>query len=168
MPGRGKPMTGDMFRSLCRRLAPLLTEAEGLGLDAYATLYMLGGVESSFGAEAYKTRYEKSYDVGGRYCSPELSKRFGRDAACSYGPFQIMFVNAWAMDTLVEPDDMLDPLIAGFLSCEFLNNRLARRKPMTPLAVLDLWNTGSQGDKYLPAANYTTKGVAYYEQALNP
>lgn len=168
MPLKGRPMAGgpEAFAKYCRRLAPLLDAAGSLGLDAFALLHMLGGVESSFGAEAHRARYEKAYDVGGRYFSPELTARFGRDAACSYGPFQIMFVNAWATDTAVTPNDMLDPLIAGFISCEYLNKRLRRDRPSTPAAVLDMWNTGTSRDKIKPDPRYAEKGVGYYESAM--
>jgi hypothetical protein len=52
--------------------------------------------ESTMGADR-GPRHEAVYDEGGMYASnttqASLLKRYGRAAACSYGPWQVMFVN---------------------------------------------------------------------------
>jgi hypothetical protein len=156
------------FKQLCRDLAPLVTEAKPLGLDPYALLYMLGGVESSFGLVARQARFEKAFSRGGPYFVPELDKEFGDMAACSYGPWQIMFVNARRVCPEVTPEELRTSVrAAGVASALFLNSQLAAKKPQTAAEVLDVWNTGTQRDSLKPSPHYTDKGVGYYRSALD-
>lgn len=156
------------FKQLCRDLAPLVTEAAPLGLNAYALLYMLGGVESSFGLVASQARFEKAYARGGPYAVPELDKEFGDMAACSYGPWQIMFVNARSVCPEVVPEELRTSVrAAGVASALFLNRQLRAKKPKTAADVLDIWNTGTQRDAIRPSSHYVIKGTNYYQSALN-
>lgn len=167
MPFRAEPMEVSSFRRLCKDLAPIVTEAAGLGLDAYALLYMLGGVESSFGIAQHQPRYEKVFSRSGRYGSRKLDKLFGDLAACSYGPWQIMFANARTVSPEVTPVGLMEPQVAGLVTAQFLNAQLKRFKPRTPTDVLDIWNTGYHRDDAKPAKRYTDKGLGYYQTATD-
>ena len=154
------------FKRLARLAAPILRQAPELGLDPYALLYMLGGLESSWGTNNVP-RFERSYARGGRYFSPDLDRLHGDHAAMSYGPLQIMFRNA--VDTLpgITPERLMEPVTSVVVATEFLNGAVLRRfSASTPEAVLDAWNTGNPNDRILPADAYLKRGVQYYRRAL--
>ena len=71
--------------------------ADGV-IDGVRLLVAMGGRESNFGANL-RPRHETAYDINGRFWrdSSLLQKyiaEHGWDGACSYGPLQIMAVNA--------------------------------------------------------------------------
>jgi hypothetical protein len=128
----------------CRALGPTLDAA--LLPSAYKAeqlLWAICGNESSFGASC-TPRHEPAYDVGGRYAqSPDqaaLLARFGSAGACSYGPMQVMLVNAPSGFT---PDlfaDVTSGIEAGVFA---LGTLLRRNKPQSLTQIGMCYNHGS-------------------------
>jgi hypothetical protein len=83
--------------SLAKQYGPKLALPARSVLNGVAVMCAFAENESSFGANC-KPRYEQAYDVGGRYAAnPEqaaLLEKYGRAAAFSYGPWQILPCNA--------------------------------------------------------------------------
>lgn len=124
----------------CRAYGPQLTELP-YGVDGAQLLWALAGNESSFGANC-APRHEPAYDVGGRYADADLLARFGRAAACSYGPWQIMFANC---PSHYIPEDMNDLDKAAVATVLFLNRQLNRFRPSTLRSIGAIWNGGNPG-----------------------
>ena len=87
-------------------------------------------------------RFEPAYFTGGRYAMNDqmriLLSVFGRDAACSYGPWQVMLVNAptW------KPSDFDHIDICSEAFVNFLNQRSKKRAPQTLTEFGELYNGG--------------------------
>lgn len=149
------------FRELCQFYAPTVKAPPGV--DPYALLYALGMAESS-GGTFNITRYEKSYHSG-RYAVPALIEKFGAAAACSYGPWQIMYVNA--TDVLghdVDPIRLHIPEVAAVASIRWLNEHVIGRGAVTVRDIADAWNTGNHRDANVPHA-YIAKVERWYGEA---
>ena len=85
----------EIIASLCKQHAPdLFTPAQwqGTPLDKVRLLWGIAGVESSFG-EFCGPKHESGYCVGGRYFDRDRTLQWGCLAHCSFGPWQVMFVN---------------------------------------------------------------------------
>ncbi len=80
--------------ALCKQYGPLLNAD---GIDGRKLMWAIAGNESSFGKNTMP-RYEPAYDIGGIYANQqpqnELLKAWGKQAAYSYGPWQMMPCNA--------------------------------------------------------------------------
>lgn len=79
----------------CAQFGPLLVVPEGL--DGRRVMAAIASNESSTGRNC-GPRHEPAYDEGGEVYkdSPEqqrLVAQYGNSAACSYGPWQCMFIN---------------------------------------------------------------------------
>ena len=112
-------------------------------IDGGTLLWALAGNESSHGVNC-GPRHEPAFDVGGTFYadSPEqqaLIAKFPYQAACSFGPLQIMFCNAPEGAT---PADFDDLTTAMQYSVAFLNKQLARWKPLTLTTLGQIWNSG--------------------------
>lgn len=111
-------------------------------MDGTQLLWAMSGNESSFGADC-APRHEPAYDVGGTYGSkavmaPLLAK-WGSAAACSYGPWQLMFCNApdgWS------PDNLNSLNLAGRATVIFLNRQIAQFHPQNLAEIGECWNGG--------------------------
>ena len=133
------------------------------GVDGSQLLWALSGNESSFGANV-TPRHEPAYDVGGVYGDGPVMKsllaRYGSAAACSYGPWQIMFCNVpagWS------PSDMDDLPKAARATVLFLNSLLERFTPWTLAEVGECWNGGHTMETPPPGvARYVHDLIANY------
>jgi hypothetical protein len=79
----------------CQRYGPLLESPDGL--DGAHIMGAIATNESSLGLNC-GPRHEPSYDVGGAIYNgstmqQSLVREFGTAAACSFGPWQMMFIN---------------------------------------------------------------------------
>ena len=116
-------VAAPIVRSLCEKYGPMLNVPTGI--DGVALMEAVADNESSYGSNC-KPRYEHSYDVGGRNDENEqtnLIERFGRMAACSYGPWQIMPCNALDFtpaELYNDPDSCAKAFVA------FFNSRVIR------------------------------------------
>lgn len=132
--------TKQEIADACRQFGPTVTPLPN-GIDGAQLLWAMSGNESSFGANV-TPRHEPAFDVGGVYgasaqMAPLLAE-FGSAAACSYGPWQIMFVNV--PEATPESFDNLD--FCAIASVAFLNKQLAHFKPQTLGDIGSIWNAG--------------------------
>jgi hypothetical protein len=150
--------TPQQIADQCRVSGPKLL---GLppGVDGTQLLWAMSGNESSFGVNCVP-RHEPAFDSGGVYGSgpvmAPLLKKYGSAAACSYGPWQIMFPNC---PPGFSPKDMSDLGKCASATVGFLNHLLARWKPSSLAGIGECWNAGH------PMVNLSP-GVASYVQKL--
>ncbi|HTV07801.1 MAG TPA: hypothetical protein VMD97_01995 [Candidatus Aquilonibacter sp.] len=127
----------DVCRKLGGTVGPLPSHIEGWQL-----LWAITGNESSFGADC-TPRHEPAYDVGGEYSrdpsQAHLLALYGPAAACSYGPMQVMLVNAPPCTTPESFDDLETAMRAGIYA---LNRMLQRFQPQSVAQVGFCWNGG--------------------------
>ncbi len=144
----------DICRTYGPRLAPLPNNVDGAQL-----LWAISGNESSFGTNC-APRHEAAFDVGGIYGGGAVMKpllaQFGMSAACSYGPWQILFCNCPAGTT---PSDLDNLDKAAQATVEFLNKLLGRWNPQDLAGIAECWNAGH------PMQN-PSAGVARYVSQL--
>lgn len=117
------------------------------GIDGAQLLWAMSGNESSFGANV-TPRHEAAFDVGGIYGASEqmapLLALYGAAAACSYGPWQIMFCNV----PEATPGSFDDLNFCAIASVAFLNKQLARFEPQTLGDIGSIWNAGHVQNPY--------------------
>lgn len=130
------------------------------GIDGAQLLWALAGNESSFGRNC-TPRHEPAFDVGGAYSvhspMPALLKEFGSAAACSYGPWQLMFLNA---PRGIHPEDFANLEACATATVIFLNSLLERFHPDDLADIGQCWNHGSPTSKPSPGV------VSYVDQLI--
>jgi len=141
-------LTRPEMAALCRTGAPTLQVPPGI--DPVKLLWALAGNESSFGANAVP-RHEQGYCRSGRYATAlvEHRKRWGCWACCSYGPFQLTYLNAVTYYQADIAPTSLDTygVIALQATLEFLKKYvLESRKAQTLEQIADTYNSGNWQD----------------------
>lgn len=159
------PCTREEVAAQCRKFG---AEVQPLpqGIAGYQLLWALSGVESSFGSNV-KPRHEPAYDVGGEYAGnapcPELLAKYGRAAACSYGPWQVLLVNAPDFT----PAELAEPGNAAQASVTYLNSLLRRFKPQTLAEIGSCWNAGHiQKPLSVGVARYANDLTKFYAEPM--
>ena len=149
---------------------PLAGTNDGTGraIDGVRLLWAIAGNESSFGDNC-TPRHEPAYDVGGYYYDRSAAVRkavqqWGSDAACSYGPWQVMLIN-----TQSSPEQIgSDPSVACNATVHYLTTYvLGFRKARTLAEILDTYNTGNWRERSVPT-KYIHDGTNYYQNFLLP
>lgn len=125
------------YAAICRKYGPTVAPLP-FCIEGKRLLWGLGGIESSFGADTIP-RLEPYYVHDPNGGMPALLKKYGLAAAMSYGPLQMMFVNAPEGAT---PQDFEDDDKAMLYSVDFLNKQLQRFKPLTLETIGQIWNGG--------------------------
>lgn len=97
----------ETIAALCRKYGPQLNLPAGL--DGARLLWAISGNESSFGEDC-TPRHENAYDKGGFFYihsaeDAALVDRYGPLAASSFGPWQVMLINAPGCSPLDLEDD---------------------------------------------------------------
>ena len=138
----------DDLRAVIRQEASRLHTPEGM--DPAQLLAALADVESSFGLHAVPN-HEPAYDEGGRYYASaqhvrDLHKTWGAWAACSYGPWQLLYVLAWEVGFRGTPGDLWTPEGSIEWAIRALNARALDKGAATVEDVGDAWNSGSFRD----------------------
>lgn len=128
---------------VCKKNGALLDLAN-TGIDGVRLLWALAGNESSFGRDC-KPRYESAFYTGGAYGSSDqmvpLITKFGHNAACSYGAWQLMLVNAPVGTT---PEDFANLDNACLLTINHINRRIIKAQgAKTVEEIADAYNSGS-------------------------
>lgn len=155
----------------CLRFGPLLDQYLNGTDDTMSgwivgsqLLWAIAGNESEFGKNC-KPRHEPLYDHGGRYaedaCQSALLDEFGSDAACSWGPWQVMLCNAPGFRPVELGLDLEKAVVAtiGYIRRYVLGTQKAR----TLTEVLDTFNSGNCRDRVTPVVQaYIDKGRGYY------
>jgi len=131
-------------------------------IDPVRFLKALATVETSYGQNCVP-RYEKSYDWGGKNADTNLLSQYGDWAACSYGPFQVMFPNCARMLPGIDPVAMqLAPESGLLCAVHFINLEIIGRQKATTLeAIADAYNSGNWHDSFVPT-QYVGKLVGAY------
>lgn len=145
--------------ALCLELGHLLTVPEGLSGErvmlAIAAVES-GGADPKFAGHNCGPRHESAYDVNGGFWHQStiqqgLVKEWGSRAACSFGPWQMMYCN---FAPPVTPDQCEKDL--RFCAVEFVgrfNRAMRRAAPKTLAEIGEIWNMGHIG----PDPDYVTK-----------
>ena len=134
--------------------------------DGALALAALACCESTFGRNN-QPRIEKSYLPGGYYWSRALHvrrlyQRFGKAAAASWGPWQILFVTAWELGYRGNPQDLASPEVSLPWVIKYLNDRVLCWGGVTLEELADAYNSGSFMDSYEPKS-YIHKFLQAYE-----
>jgi hypothetical protein len=153
----------DLCRKLGRTVGPLPSSIDGAQL-----LWAITGNESSFGADCVP-RHEPAYDVGGVYSrdasQAHLLALFGPAGACSYGPMQVMLVNAPPCTTPESFDDCETAMRAGVYA---LNKLLTRFRPESVTKIGYCYNGGHIANPNEAAQGYGERLANKYTCAPLP
>jgi hypothetical protein len=127
-----------------------------LGIDPAQLLWAIAGQESSFGKNCVP-RHEDGYCYGSKsYRADKLLRdmtdAWGCAAHCSYGPWQIMFYNAYSLMNNIDPVILLtDAAVCAEVTVMKLNTILAKQ-PRDVRDIADAWNSGNFKDDFRPLA----------------
>jgi len=158
----------DDLRGVIRQEATRLHTPEGI--DPAQLLAALAAIESSFGLNAVPN-HEPAYDEGGGYYRAaqhvrDLHKTWGAWAACSYGPWQILFVTAWEMGFRGTPSELWSPGGCIEWVVRAMNARIFDKGATSVEQTADAWNSGSFQDKIWPGGYVKQVMDAYARQDL--
>lgn len=152
-------------------------DTAGAPLDGAHLLWALAGCESSFGKDC-TPRHEPGYCnktngfywrkaieamAGGKASRQQkylvnATVEFGCDAHCSFGPWQVMFVNAIGF----KPEEFKSAETCAVVAVGFLNREVFERQRARTLAhIADAYNSGSWRDENVPGA-YVAKLARFY------
>jgi hypothetical protein len=140
--------------AMCNLYGPNLKLDPAGELDGRGVMAAIASNESSLGANC-GPRHEPAYDVGGSLAQGKaqqlLLERFGAAAACSYGPWQMMFDNFVTEDPGVLETELE---ICAHEFVEFFNRYvIGVRRAVTLADVGEVWNLGH----IAPDPGYTVK-----------
>ena len=115
-------------------------------------------------------RFEPAWYIGGGLCNPEQQRYcdlFGKDAAKSYGPWQVMY---WHCHGSYKPEEFreLENCVALYLM--FMDKWLPYWKPPGVQEVLAMYNCGQWYHHPLPAVTqeYVKRGLHWYYESEVP
>lgn len=131
----------DEVVSVCQKYGSLISVASPL--DGVKIMKAIAMSESTMGFDC-GPRYESAYDNHGVYsrnaAQASLLRQFGRDAACSYGPWQMMLVNCGGY-TPTQMNTNLDDCGLAFLS--HFNSYVVRGWDASTIQEIgQVWNGG--------------------------
>lgn len=133
--------TRQQVSNVCRQYGVQILDLP-VSIDGSQLLYGISGNESSFGLNT-RPRHEPAFDVGGIYATSPTQKSllalYGSDAACSFGPWQLMFSN-WPEGTTPADTNDLDKCAVATLA--FMNSLIRRFNPHTLSDIGSCWNAG--------------------------
>lgn len=139
-------------------------DGHGNQIDGALLLWALAGCESAFGKDC-SPRFEPAYFTNGYYWRKSEQVRqvialYGRDGACSYGPWQVLAINARRFS----PQQMgADPVSACVAAVDFINSYvLGERQARNLFYIFDTYNSGNWRDANVPH-EYIARGVRIYE-----
>lgn len=152
------------FKTLCELGSRLVDWPEGI--NGFAVLWAIGGVESSFGTRAVP-KFEKAYSYGGKYQNLDLLRKHGDLAACSLGPWQIMYPNVYQITYgEVNPLHMYEPTTALLVTAIWMQKNIIGKGAKTIEEIADAWNSGSHRDSFIPT-EYIAKVKSIYNDIIN-
>lgn len=153
--------TRQQIADACRLHAADLSPALLADYDPAQLLWAICGNESSFGANC-PPRHEPAFDVGGTYAKATaqaaLLAEFGALGACSYGPMQVMLVNA---PKGTAPGDFADVDKAIAAGAYALGNLLEHNRPTTLAQIAACYNGG-----HIPTGSWPQGVLAYANELI--
>lgn len=119
------------------------------GINGATLLWALAGNESSYGRNC-APRHEQAYCTG-EYSHVQdvvvLTRQYGHAAHCSFGPWQLLLVNAAG----ASPDDLRTARGAAMATAGFLNRRILHGEGAKTIEeIADAYNSGTWRDRYVP------------------
>ena len=141
--------------ALCQQYANLLKAP--IGIDSAQLLWAIAGKETSFGRRCIP-RHENSYCYGSKNYRADkmlrdLTETYGCVAHCSYGPWQIMFYNAYSLNRNLDPIILMtDAAACADITTMMMNVIFSRQQPNNVRDFADAWNSGSMKDDFQPIA----------------
>lgn len=159
--------TRQQIADACRHAAATNPMDLPMGLDLTQLLWAICGNESSFGANC-NPRHEPAFDVGGTYAHAPAMVRlldmYGSHAACSYGPMQVMLVNAPAGYTPQSFDFVDRSIAAGRYA---LANLVIHWNPKSLAEIGGCYNGGNpHALNRADVQEYARKLLMHYEVAM--
>ncbi|HVJ09709.1 MAG TPA: hypothetical protein VM554_15130 [Acidisarcina sp.] len=155
----------EQVADACKRWGAKLWVPESI--DGPRLLWALSGCESSFGANC-TPRHEMAYCIGIYSHDPrviELTREFGHDAHCSFGPWQLLLVNASSFTT---PEDFVRVDRCAMETASYINMRIIRAQKATTIEqIADAYNSGTWRDRSVPE-KYIADCVHYYNDVAMP
>lgn len=156
----------DSLYILCDELAVGLDTPPAL--SGTKLLRAIAQVESSGGAQNIP-RFERAYSVGGHYFRRAQHVRdawgqYGDLAACSYGPWQILYIVALELGYNGAPWQLTDPPESGPMVVKLLNRRIFGKGARTLAEVGDAYNSGSFADQMVPEEYIEKLEAAYRDE----
>ncbi len=118
-------------------------------LDGRACLAAIAEVETAFG-QYNVPKYEKAFDLGGKYGNRRLWTKFGAMAACSWSSWQIMYIVCVELGYPGRPIDLQDDSVAIHWVMDYLDKRILQAGCSSVVELFDAWNTGSFKDANVP------------------
>ena len=155
--------TADVLAA-CEQYGPQLRVAAPL--DGPTVMRAIASNESSIGANC-GPRHEPAYDAGGTYGNGAVMQpllvEYGSAAACSYGPWQMMFCN---YSGAYSPADLLVDLQASAVEfVRFFNSHVSPHA-FTLSDVGQIWNAGHVSAAPSPGVmTYVNRLQAAYDAA---
>ena len=164
-------------------LAAIDAHAPGLKCPATinprAILAAITYSETSWGRRYKAALFEPAYYRGGKFYRDHvkgLVAEYESLAACSWGPWQILFVAARETGFNGDPWDLVDPGTSAAAVVTLLNRRCFNTwataptpelvaPASTPEQVFDMWNSGSWRDRFVPG-DYVKAQMEGYAEAL--
>jgi hypothetical protein len=130
---------------------------------------LLGAIahnESSFGLNRV-SKHENSWDYTGPYFQKDLWERWGSDASCSRGSFQLMYpiaVKEYGLSPLTPPAMLDDDHLCIFYMVKYVQKKLTLGAD-TVEKLLDAYNSGTHKDLQTDKVkSYVARGLkAYFE-----
>lgn len=153
------------LRETCEAVGPTLPELShnGVVCDGPLVLWALAAVESTYGRDREKVRFEQSYAPDGyMYRTSDLVRdlwaQYGTMGASSYGTWQMMLATARELGFKGAPfalsqDAVLAPLVVRYI---------VRSQALVLADVADAYNSGNYRDRFRPL-DYMARVVAAYE-----
>lgn len=118
-------------------------------VNGAAYLAATAKVESGYG-KYNVPKYEKAYDLGGRYANVGYWQKYGSHYACSYSSFQIMYPVACELGFLGSPYDLANDETAILWVLELFKKRGIRQNLSSVDEMADFYNSGSARDTMIP------------------
>lgn len=145
-----------------------LLDSFGQPIEGDRLLWAISGQESSFGADC-GPRFEPGYWDGEESRNPEqaaLNTKYGRAAAMSYGPWQIMYVNGWRYGT---PDDLnLNLDVVAQATVDFMNDYvIGHQRAHNLQEFARIYNSGNKTEPLtLGVMRYIENVSRFYEKGF--
>lgn len=157
----------EVLKALIRAQAPALDLA-GTGFEGEVVLAALLCCETDFWHPKWRQpRVEAAYLPGGAYYRRSLAvrtayRKYGKAAAASWGPWQLMYPTAHELGFRARPLDLADAAVSLPYVVEYLNRRVFCWTPLDLGDIADGYNSGSCVDQIVPMT-YIDKFVRAYE-----